>query len=116
MNVYLLSLGMSKSLLSFVWVAGPLSGLIMQPVVGVWSDNSTSRYGRRRPFMVIGSVLVGGSLMLMAWTREVVDIFISADPLASNVTIIVAVLSVFAADFSVNAGMRRLPLYSNSCC
>ncbi|KAK7206882.1 hypothetical protein BZA70DRAFT_266281 [Myxozyma melibiosi] len=94
---------MSKSLLSFVWVAGPLSGLIMQPVVGVWSDNCTSRFGRRRPFMVIGSILVGASLMLMAWTREFVELFISTDPLAANVTIVVAVFSVFAADFSVNA-------------
>ncbi|KAK9459797.1 uncharacterized protein V1516DRAFT_678021 [Lipomyces oligophaga] len=93
---------MTKSLLSFVWVAGPLSGLIMQPVVGVWSDNCTSRFGRRRPFMIIGSIIVGFSLMLMAWTREVVDVFVS-EAYAPNVTIVVAVFSVFAADFSVNA-------------
>ncbi|KAK9325373.1 hypothetical protein V1517DRAFT_254286 [Lipomyces orientalis] len=94
---------MTKSMLSFVWVAGPLSGLIMQPVVGVWSDECTSRYGRRRPFMVIGSVIVGLSLMLMAWTREFVDLFVKSERWAPTVTIVFAVLSVFAADFSVNA-------------
>ncbi|KAK9360913.1 hypothetical protein V1504DRAFT_453638 [Lipomyces starkeyi] len=94
---------MTKSMLSIVWVAGPLSGLIMQPVVGVWSDECTSRYGRRRPFMVIGSVIVGLSLMLMAWTREFVDIFVKSERWSPTVTIVFAVLSVFAADFSVNA-------------
>ncbi|KAK9235920.1 hypothetical protein V1525DRAFT_408443 [Lipomyces kononenkoae] len=94
---------MTKSLLSVVWVAGPLSGLIMQPVVGVWSDECTSRYGRRRPFMIVGSVIVGLSLMLMAWAREFVDIFVKSERWAPIVTIVVAVLSVFATDFSVNA-------------
>ncbi|KAK9454457.1 hypothetical protein V1511DRAFT_522108 [Dipodascopsis uninucleata] len=94
---------MTKSMLSFVWVAGPLSGLIMQPVVGAWSDNCTSSYGRRRPFMVIGSIIVGLSLMLMAWTREVVEIFVKSEEWVSLVTIIMAVLSVFTADFAVNA-------------
>ncbi|KAK9447613.1 uncharacterized protein V1518DRAFT_94921 [Limtongia smithiae] len=94
---------MTKSLLSFVWVAGPLSGLIMQPVVGAWSDKCTSKYGRRRPFMIVGSVIVGLSLMLMAWTREFVDLFVSSEEWAPTVTIVFAVLSVFAADFSVNA-------------
>ncbi|KAK9484880.1 hypothetical protein V1527DRAFT_468433 [Lipomyces starkeyi] len=94
---------MTKSMLSIVWVAGPLSGLIMQPVVGVWSDECTSLYGRRRPFMVIGSVIVGLSLMLMAWTREFVDIFVKSERWSPTVTIVFAVLSVFAADFSVNA-------------
>ncbi|KAK9370440.1 hypothetical protein V1509DRAFT_617783 [Lipomyces kononenkoae] len=94
---------MTKSMLSVVWVAGPLSGLVMQPVVGVWSDECTSRYGRRRPFMVVGSVIVGLSLILMAWAREFVDVFVSSERWAPIVTIIVAVLSVFTTDFSVNA-------------
>ncbi|KAK9469238.1 hypothetical protein V1512DRAFT_268902 [Lipomyces arxii] len=94
---------MSKSLLSFVWVAGPLSGLIMQPVVGVWSDKCVSQFGRRRPFMVVGSLIVGLSLMLMAWTREFVDIFVWSERWAPTVTICFAVLSVFFADFAVNA-------------
>jgi len=55
---YLLSLGMSKSRLSLVWIAGPLSGLVMQPLVGMLSDKSTSRYGRRRPYMVGGECWV----------------------------------------------------------
>ncbi|KAK9472204.1 major facilitator superfamily domain-containing protein [Dipodascopsis tothii] len=93
---------MSKRLLSFVWIAGPLSGLVMQPLVGVWSDKCTSRYGRRRPFMALGSVVVGLSLLLMAWTKEFVGLF-TPEAYVPATTIFFAVLSVFTADFSVSA-------------
>lgn len=42
---YLLSLGLTKSLMSLVWNVGPISGMICQPIVGVVADRSTSRYG-----------------------------------------------------------------------
>ena len=58
-----------------VWIAGPLSGLIMQPIVGVIADNSTSRWGRRRPFMVWGSIIVGLCLLVLGWTSEIVGFF-----------------------------------------
>lgn len=73
---YLLSLGLSKSRLSLVWVAGPLSGLIMQPIIGMISDTTTSKYGRRRPFMVVGTVAVVACLLLLGWTGEVVSFFV----------------------------------------
>ena len=49
---YLLSLGLTKDALAFVWIAGPLSGVLVQPYVGAKSDRCTCRFGRRRPFMV----------------------------------------------------------------
>ena len=73
---YLLSLGLSKSKLSLVWVAGPLSGLVMQPIIGMISDKSTSRFGRRRPFMVAGTVAVMACLLLLGWMGEVVGWFV----------------------------------------
>lgn len=98
-NVYLLSLGLSKPMLSIVWVAGPLSGLFMQPLVGVLSDNSTSKYGKRRPYILLGSILVAIGLLTMAWAKDIVSIFVESDVL----TIILAVLSVFLTDFAINA-------------
>ena len=52
-------LGVSDFGVGFVWIAGPVSGLLVQPIVGVVSDHFESRYGRRRPFIVIGTLLVG---------------------------------------------------------
>ena len=100
---YLLQLGLTKSKTSLVWIAGPLSGLIMQPVVGALADRSTSRYGRRRPIMLMGSALTGLCFMVLGWTREVVSIFVSDDATQKSSTIVLAVLAIYALDFAINA-------------
>jgi len=50
--------------MGFVWAAGPIAGLIAQPIVGAISDNAWFWGGRRRPFILIGGVLA--ALMLLA--------------------------------------------------
>ncbi|KAI4686366.1 uncharacterized protein J4E84_005643 [Alternaria hordeiaustralica] len=100
---YLLELGLTKSKISLVWVAGPLSGLIMQPIVGVVADRSTSRWGRRRPFMFFGTILVAMFLLLLGWTKEVVRYFIKDEAAAKSATIYVAVFSIYGIDFAINA-------------
>lgn len=74
---YLLRLGLSKGKMSLVWIAGPLSGLIMQPIIGMISDKSNSKYGRRRPFMVGGTVAVAVSLIILGWAEDIVGAFVS---------------------------------------
>lgn len=49
---------------ALVWLAGPLSGIIAQPIVGMMSDRSWFLGGRRRPFIIIGGIL--GAAMLLA--------------------------------------------------
>ncbi|CAJ0843501.1 15003_t:CDS:10 [Entrophospora sp. SA101] len=101
---YLLSIGLSKSLMSLVWVAGPLSGLLMQPIVGALSDNSTSRFGRRRPFMVIGSLIVAIALMFIGWTQEIVYSLVDEEsPTSLTLKKILAVFSFYLLDFAINA-------------
>ncbi|KAF2731210.1 sucrose transport protein-like protein [Polyplosphaeria fusca] len=100
---YLLELGLTKSKISLVWIAGPLSGLIMQPIVGVIADRSKSRYGRRRPFMVGGTALVSLFLLLLGWTREVVEVFVTEKEAVREATIALAVLSIYGIDFAINA-------------
>ena len=53
---YLLSLGMSKALVAFVWVAGPVTGVLVQPYIGILSDRCRISWGKRKPFMVGGTV------------------------------------------------------------
>ncbi|KAJ4303002.1 hypothetical protein N0V90_001893 [Kalmusia sp. IMI 367209] len=100
---YLLELGLTKSKISLVWVAGPLSGLIMQPIVGVIADRSKSRWGRRRPFMVFGTVLVCFFLLLLGFTKEVVQHFVKEKEAVKSATIVLAVLSIYGIDFAINA-------------
>ncbi|KAL4897703.1 hypothetical protein BDV59DRAFT_48841 [Aspergillus ambiguus] len=100
---YLLQLGLTKSRTSLVWIAGPLSGLIMQPLIGVIADRSRSKWGRRRPFMIGGSLIVTGCLLVLGWTTEIVSMFVKDDPeKTKNVTIALAVLSIYAVDFAIN--------------
>lgn len=48
----------------------------MGPVIGVLADNSKSKYGRRRPFMIGGAIVVAMGLLVLGWTREIVGFFI----------------------------------------
>lgn len=105
---YLLSLGLSKSLLALVWIAGPLSGVLVQPYVGIKSDRSQIRWGKRRPFILGGVIATTTSLMILAWTREIVAGFLQifgADPSSNGVAVTIilfAVLFVYVLDFAIN--------------
>ncbi|KAL8988697.1 MAG: hypothetical protein Q9177_002273 [Variospora cf. flavescens] len=100
---YLLQLGLTKSKTSLVWIAGPLSGLVMGPVIGVLADNSKSKYGRRRPFMIVGAIVVSMGLFILGWTTEIVSFFIAESELRRVLTITLAVLSIYLVDFAINA-------------
>lgn len=108
---YLLSLGLSKSLMALVWIAGPLSGTLVQPYVGMLSDNCRVRWGKRKPFMLGGAAATICSLLFLAWTKEIVGGFLGlfgADPDSEGVKlaiIVVAVLWVYILDFAINTGM-----------
>ncbi|KAG6856083.1 hypothetical protein H0H87_007523 [Tephrocybe sp. NHM501043] len=103
---YLLSLGLSKSAMSLVFLAGPLSGLFMQPIIGVLADASTSRFGRRRPFMMAGTVVCVLSMLLLGYTRDFASLFTTRDSSTNTtLTIALAVLSIYIIDFSINAVM-----------
>jgi maltose/moltooligosaccharide transporter len=52
------NLGASKDELPGLWIAAPLTGLLVQPIIGYLSDRTWSpRWGRRRPYFLIGAVL-----------------------------------------------------------
>lgn len=51
--------------LSWFWLAAPLVGLIVQPIVGHYSDKTWSRLGRRKPYFLAGALLSASALVLM---------------------------------------------------
>ena len=60
------TLGADIDKIGFLWVAAPLTGLLVQPIIGYMSDRTWHRkWGRRRPFFFIGSVLASIALFLM---------------------------------------------------
>ncbi|KAF4122398.1 solute carrier family 45, member 1/2/4 [Geosmithia morbida] len=104
---YLLNLGLTKSNTALVWIAGPLSGLVVQPIVGVVSDQSTSRWGRRKPLMVVGTTIVAVCLVTLGFTRDIIKLFVGDDEDAvKQPSIVLAVFSIYALDFAINAVSR----------
>ncbi|CDF33858.1 unnamed protein product [Chondrus crispus] len=99
---HLKSLGMPLPLVSLAWLAGPLSGLLMQPLVGFASDRCTSRLGRRRPFLLLGTIFTVLALLLFAFSRRLAHAFL-APPRAAHASLSLAVLAFFLLDFSVQA-------------
>lgn len=60
------TLGADIDKIGFLWVAAPLTGLLVQPIIGYMSDRTWhKRWGRRRPFFFIGAVLASIALFLM---------------------------------------------------
>jgi solute carrier family 45 protein 1/2/4 len=82
---------MSKPGLALVWLAGPISGngcfnqaldasnpyktgLIVQPIIGVLSDNCSMSFGRRKPFIALGGVLMILGIIPVAYSRDIAGI------------------------------------------
>jgi maltose/moltooligosaccharide transporter len=51
--------------LSWFWIIAPLMGLIVQPIIGHYSDKTWGRYGRRKPYFLVGAILASIGLVLM---------------------------------------------------
>ena len=123
---YLLSFGMSKSVLTLAWLAGPLSGLLIQPLVGAWSDKCSSPIGRRRPFIQVGCLAIICSLMLISCARELASMIrmsevtlwrletlpnaeseffcdLQSEGYGETLAAVVAVIGFYLLDFSINA-------------
>jgi maltose/moltooligosaccharide transporter len=59
------TLGSDVDSLAFLWMAGPVTGLIVQPLIGHFSDRTWSRFGRRRPYFLAGALLGAAGLLGM---------------------------------------------------
>ena len=61
-------LGAEGKNLPYLWLAGPMTGLLVQPLIGAMSDRTTSRYGRRTPYFLIGAILCSLGLLVMPFS------------------------------------------------
>jgi len=51
--------------LSWFWLVAPITGMIIQPIIGHFSDKTWNRFGRRRPYFLVGAILTATALVLM---------------------------------------------------
>ncbi len=84
------TLGGDVDRLAVYWLAAPLTGLIVQPIVGHYSDKTWGRLGRRRPYLLVGAVLASLALLFMP----------------NSPTLWIAVGTLWIMDASINISME----------
>ncbi|XP_039364789.1 proton-associated sugar transporter A isoform X5 [Mauremys reevesii] len=111
----LLQMGLPDQLYGMVWFISPILGFLLQPLLGAWSDRCTSRFGRRRPFILVLAIgaLLGLSLMLNG--RDI------GSALADTVNnhkwgIILTICGVVLMDFSADSADNPSHAYMMDVC
>ncbi|MGB3463957.1 MAG: MFS transporter [Cyclobacteriaceae bacterium] len=62
------SLGADPSEIPILWIAAPVTGLLVQPVIGHMSDNTWNKLGRRKPYFLVGAILASIALCFMPFS------------------------------------------------
>ncbi|KAJ8523423.1 hypothetical protein ONZ45_g135 [Pleurotus djamor] len=113
-NPFLLRLGLSEQLTSLVWLAGPISGLIAQPLIGAISDSSPSKY-RRRYWIMLSTLVLVFSTFTLAFCQNFAAFFVdlfgigdgswdeSRNKRVNSTAIGIAIASFYLLDFALNA-------------
>jgi maltose/moltooligosaccharide transporter len=61
-------LGADEASLPYLWLAGPMTGLLVQPLIGAMSDRTVTRWGRRTPYFLVGAILCSLGLLAMPFS------------------------------------------------
>jgi maltose/moltooligosaccharide transporter len=59
------TLGADIDDIPILWIAAPVTGLLVQPIIGYYSDKTWNRFGRRRPYFLLGAILASIALLFM---------------------------------------------------
>ena len=65
------SLGASPFLYGLIWLAGPFTGMVVQPLIGALSDRTVSPFGRRRPYLLGGAIIASIALWIFPNSQNV---------------------------------------------
>ena len=66
-------LGASPFIFGLIWLAGPVTGMIVQPIIGALSDNTHTPFGRRRPYLLAGALLASAALWAFPNSELIVE-------------------------------------------
>ena len=98
-------LGASPFIFGLIWLAGPVTGMVVQPIIGALSDNTHTKFGRRRPYLMLGAILA--AIALWAFPNSAGIASFLADklhlPLPVFGGLIVAAIMIWIIDACVNA-------------
>lgn len=90
--------------IGIVWAAGPIAGIIAQPIVGLVSDRLWFLGGRRRPWILLGGILTGLMLLALPNLGIIQHIMVGGDPMQGLLAIAVTV--ALTLDLSINVSFN----------
>lgn len=98
-------LGASPLLFGLIWLAGPVTGMVVQPLIGAMSDNTHSKFGRRRPYILAGALLASVALLLLPESAPIIAKLQSLLPfeLPKLTALVFAAAMIWIIDACVNA-------------
>jgi maltose/moltooligosaccharide transporter len=94
-------LGAADEQIARLWLAAPLTGLIVQPIIGAMSDRTWGRLGRRRPYFLVGAILSSLALLLMPNSGALAEAFMPHWP-----KFYMAAMLLWVLDASINISME----------
>ena len=98
------TLGADPHQLSFFWILPPLMGMIVQPLIGKWSDRTWCKMGRRKPYLLVGAII---AVLVMAFLPNAGSLNFSARVfLGLNMAMWFGLFSLIFLDTSINVAMQ----------
>ena len=98
------TLGADPHQLSFFWILPPLMGMIVQPLIGKWSDRTWCRLGRRKPYLLVGAIV---AVLVMAFLPNAGSLHFSTRLLLGlNGAMWFGLFSLIFLDTSINVAMQ----------
>lgn len=98
------SLGASPFLYGLIWLAGPFTGMVVQPIVGAMSDNTVSPFGRRRPYLLGGAIIASLALWIFPNSASVADFLhnVTGLNLPPLTALFIAAIMIWVIDACIN--------------
>ena len=99
------TLGADPHQLSFFWILPPLMGMIVQPLIGKWSDRTWTRMGRRKPYLLVGAII---AVLVMVFLPNAGSLKLSTAWLflGLNAAMWFGLFSLIFLDTSINVAMQ----------
>lgn len=98
------TLGADPHTLSFFWILPPLMGMIVQPLVGKYSDKTWTRLGRRKPYLLVGALIAVAVMLLLPNAGDFT--FAQSAFLGLNAAMWFGLFSLMFLDTSINIAMQ----------
>ena len=94
------NLGATPWLYGLIWLAGPFTGMVVQPLIGALSDKTKSRFGRRRPYLLGGAIIASIALWLFPNSGNIANLFGHNVPVWTG--LLIAAIFIWIIDACIN--------------